>query len=319
MDPLRRSLRLASREVHAAIGGTDCLRHGLRAASGALRAAIVPQHMPGLDAASCNLRAAACDWPTARGLRLADCGSRVCSQTKQLCRHHAHMPGINSASCNLRRAPCGRPTTRGLRLAERRLATRKRVERRHSTRIASCTSQLAGCDPAGRRQMVCCIPSLTHKYTPCCSHLLARALSQVAPRRNWGLVACDVLSCSRVAGERRVRRGVCLGGGELGAVARAARAPRQRRAVGRQRAAVGLPRRLRGGGLWGPLFKKIVRPPPSRWRPTARFLPRRHRPGLLMRAPAWPWRVRDLRPPSNVCSRSGQLSLIHISEPTRPY
>ena len=84
----------------------DCLRHGLRAASGALRAAIVPQHMPGLDAASCNLRAAACDWPTARGLRLADCGSRVCSQTKQLCRHHAHMPGIDSASCNLRRAVC---------------------------------------------------------------------------------------------------------------------------------------------------------------------------------------------------------------------
>ena len=84
----------------------DCLRHGLRAASGAVRAAIVPQHMPGLDAASCNLRAAACDWPTARGLRLADCGSRVCSQTKQLCRHHAHMPGIDSASCNLRRAVC---------------------------------------------------------------------------------------------------------------------------------------------------------------------------------------------------------------------
>ena len=110
----------------------DCLRHGLRAASGALRAAIVPQHMPGLDAASCNLRAAACDWPTARGLRLADCGSRVCSQTKQLCRHHAHMPGIDSASCNLRRAPCGRPTTRGLRLAERRSATRKRVEPTHS-------------------------------------------------------------------------------------------------------------------------------------------------------------------------------------------
>ena len=143
LDPLRRSLRLASCEVHAAIGGTDCLRHGLRAASGALRAAIVPQHMPGLDAASCNLRAAACDWPTARGLRLADCGSRVCSQTKQLCRHHAHMPGIDSASCNLRRAPCGRPTTRGLRLAERRLATRKRVERRHSTglQVARRSSQ----------------------------------------------------------------------------------------------------------------------------------------------------------------------------------
>ena len=119
----------------------DCLRHGLRAASGAVRAAIVPQHMPGLDAASCNLRAAACDWPTARGLRLADCGSRVCSQTKQLCRHHAHMPGIDSASCNLRRAPCGRPTTRGLRLAERRLATRKRVERRHST--ADCKLHVA--------------------------------------------------------------------------------------------------------------------------------------------------------------------------------
>ena len=141
LDPLRRSLRLASCEVHAAIGGTDCLRHGLRAASGAVRAAIVPQHMPGLDAASCNLRAAACDWPTARGLRLADCGSRVCSQTKQLCRHHAHMPGIDSASCNLRRAPCGRPTTRGLRLAERRLATRKRVERRHST--ADCKLHVA--------------------------------------------------------------------------------------------------------------------------------------------------------------------------------
>ena len=164
----------------------------------------MPQHMPGLDAASCNLRAAACDWPTARGLRLADCGSRVCSQTKQLCRHHAHMPGIDSASCNLRRAPCGRPTTRGLRLAERRLATRKRVERRHSTRIASCASQLAGCDPAGRSEMVCCIPSLTHKYTPRCSHLLGRALSQVAPRRNWGLVACDVLSWSRVWSARVV-------------------------------------------------------------------------------------------------------------------
>ena len=46
--------------------------------------------------------------------------------------------------------------------------------------------------------MVCCVPSLTHKYTPRCSHLLGRALSQVAPRRNWGLVACDVVSCSRV-------------------------------------------------------------------------------------------------------------------------
>ena len=42
--------------------------------------------------------------------------------------------------------------------------------------------------------------SLTHKYTPRCSHLLGRALSQVAPRRNWGLVACDVASCSRVLG-----------------------------------------------------------------------------------------------------------------------
>ena len=62
-----------------------------------------------------------------------------------------------------------------------------------------------------------------------------------------------------------------------------------------------------------PYSKKIVGPPPSRWRPTARFLPRRHRPGLLMRAPAWPWRVRDLRPPSNSCSRSGQLDRASVS------
>ena len=70
-----------------------------------------------------------------------------------------------------------------------------------------------------------------------------------------------------------------------------------------------------GGGniIWCPLLKKIVRPSPSRWRPTARFLPRRHRPGLLMRAPAWPWRVRDLRPPSNGCSRSGQLDRASVS------
>ena len=65
--------------------------------------------------------------------------------------------------------------------------------------------------------------------------------------------------------------------------------------------------------LWGPLLKKNRRTPPSRWRPTARFLPRRHRPGLLMRAPAWPWRVRDLRPPSNGCSRSGQLDRASVS------
>ena len=94
-----------------------------------------------LQSASCGLRLAHSSRIAPRGLRLADCGSRVCSQTKQLCRHHAHMPGIDSASCNLRRAPCGRPTTRGLRLAERRLATRKRVERRHST--ADCKLHVA--------------------------------------------------------------------------------------------------------------------------------------------------------------------------------
>ena len=65
-------------------------------------------------------------------------------------------------------------------------------------RIASCASQGAECDPATRSEMVSCVPPLTHKYTPRCSHLLGRALSQVAPRRNWGLVACDGLSCSRV-------------------------------------------------------------------------------------------------------------------------
>ena len=80
----------------------DCLRHGLRAASGALRAAIVPQHMPGLDAASCNLRAAACDWPTARGLRLADCGSQIRMQSDS----PVHSPGHNDATCDVRRAVC---------------------------------------------------------------------------------------------------------------------------------------------------------------------------------------------------------------------
>ena len=146
LDPLRRSLRLASCEVHAAIGGTDCLRHCLRAASGALRAAIVPQHMPGLDAASCNLRAAACDWPTARGLRLADCGSRIAARgfaarpsssvdTMRTCLASI----LRAAICDVHLA--GRPTTRGLRLAERRLATRKRVERRHST--ADCKLHVA--------------------------------------------------------------------------------------------------------------------------------------------------------------------------------
>ena len=47
--------------------------------------------------------------------------------------------------------------------------------------------------------------------------------------------------------------------------------------------------------IMGSLTQKNGRTPPSRWRPTARFLPRRHRPGLLMRAPAWPLRVRDVR------------------------
>ena len=68
-----------------------------------------------------------------------------------------------------------------------------------------------------------------------------------------------------------------------------------------------------GGKLWGPLLGKIVRPSPSRWRPTARFLPRRHRPGLLMRAPAWPLRVRDLRARPNGCSRAGQLDRASVS------
>ena len=143
LDPLRRSLRLASCEVHAAIGGTDCLRHGLRAASGALRAAIVPQHMPGLDAASCNLRAAACDWPTARGLRLADCGSRVCSQTKQLCRHHAHMPGIDSASCNLRRAVCD-VADGGLSIALGTMMRRATCDV-HSATADDCKLRVAAC------------------------------------------------------------------------------------------------------------------------------------------------------------------------------
>ena len=53
----------------------------------------------------------------------------------------------------------------------------------------------------------------------------------------------------------------------------------------------------------------FVRTPPARRRPTARFLPRPDCPGLRLRALAWPWRVRDLRPPSSGCSRSGQLDL----------
>ena len=72
----------------------DCLRHGLRAASGAVRAAIVPR--------CCNLRAAACDWPTARGLRLADCGSQIRMQSDS----PVHSPGHNDATCNVRRAVC---------------------------------------------------------------------------------------------------------------------------------------------------------------------------------------------------------------------
>ena len=99
----------------------DCLRHGLRAASGALRAAIVPQHMPGLDAASCNLRAAACDWPTARGLRLAGLQPDQAALSTP-CAHAWHrFCELQSATCSLRRLT-----------------------------IASCASQLAGCDPAAR-------------------------------------------------------------------------------------------------------------------------------------------------------------------------
>ena len=62
-------------------------------------------------------------------------------------------------------------------------------------RVAACRMR-----PSGTMKMVCCVPSLTHKYTPRCSHLLGRARSQVAPRRNGGLVACDGVSWSRVGG-----------------------------------------------------------------------------------------------------------------------
>ena len=98
----------AQKSARCELRGARCdrrngsLRHGLRAASGALRAAIVPQHMPGLDAASCNLRAAACDWPTARGLRLADCGSQIRMQSDS----PVHSPGHNDATCDVRRAVC---------------------------------------------------------------------------------------------------------------------------------------------------------------------------------------------------------------------
>lgn len=149
------------------------------------------------------LRAAICELRLATGPQLADCGSRIAARgfaarpsssvdTMRTCLASilraaicdVHLAdGLQLADCGSQNAgwPPGSGSSAGIR-----------------PRIASCASQLAGCDPAARREMVCCVPSLTHKYTPRCSHLLGRALSQVAPRRNWGLVACDGVSCSRV-------------------------------------------------------------------------------------------------------------------------
>ena len=158
--------------------------------------------MPGLDAASCNLRAAACDWPTARGLRLADCGSQIRMQSDS----PVHSPGHNDATCDVRRAVCD-VADGGLSIALGTMMRRATCDVQSAT-ADDCKLRVAACRmrPSGTMKMVCCVPSLTHKYTPRCSHLLGRALSQVAPRRNWGLVACDVLSCSRV------RRGGTAGG-----------------------------------------------------------------------------------------------------------
>ena len=149
------------------------------------------------------LRAAICELRLATGPQLADCGSRIAARgfaarpsssvdTMRTCLASilraaicdVHLAdGLQLADCGSQNAgwPPGSGSSAGIR-----------------PRIASCTSQLAGCDPAARREMVCCVPSLTHKYTPRCSHLLGRALSQVAPRRNGGLVACDGVSWSRV-------------------------------------------------------------------------------------------------------------------------
>ena len=195
LDPLRRSLRLASCEVHAAIGGT-----GLPAP----RSASCER-----CSASCN-RASAHAWPRCCELQSASCGLRL-AHSSRIAARGLRLAGLQpdqaalstpcAHACELRAVLCELQSCLSTCLASMLRAAICELRLATGPRIASClarASQLAGCDPAARCQMVCCVPSLTNKYTPGCSHLLGRELSQVTPRRNCGLVTCNVLSCSRV-------------------------------------------------------------------------------------------------------------------------
>ena len=164
----------------------DLLAKVLRSAT--VRSAILREEnrvslgLPAQKSAPCELRGARCD------RRNGTACATVCELRAVLCELQSCLSTCLASM--LRAAIC-----------ELRLAT--------GPRIASClarASQLAGCDPAARCQMVCCVPSLTNKYTPGCSHLLGRELSQVAPRRNGGLVACDGVSCSRVPARAHAQR-----------------------------------------------------------------------------------------------------------------
>ena len=110
LGPLRRSLRLASCEVHAAIGGTglrfcerrigsalDPLPRSLRLASCEVHAAIGGTGVPAPRSASCERCSASCNRASAHAW------PRCCE--------------LQSASCGLRLAHSSRIAARGLRLA----------------------------------------------------------------------------------------------------------------------------------------------------------------------------------------------------------
>ena len=135
------------------------------------------------------LRAAICELRLATGPQLADCGSRIAA------RGFAARPSSSVDTMRTCLASILRAAICDVHLAD-------------GLRLTDCGSQNGGWPPGAGRAHLFGTPQDRNPQKrpvlppistpPRCSHLLGRELSQVAPRRNWGLVACDVVSWSRV-------------------------------------------------------------------------------------------------------------------------
>ena len=139
------SLPAATCDVRLATGHGSCLASSLPAGSCDVRLATCRRLMPGLESASCNLRRAACDWPTARGSRIADRGLRIRMQNGMRIRNPRS--GQNGANCELRAEACESPAMRWAldvtqTADQRRAMTRLQVAGRRSQPVGSGAPQM---------------------------------------------------------------------------------------------------------------------------------------------------------------------------------